>query len=347
MSTFLAAALPLALAATIDVPPGADLGAALASARPGDVVRLAAGAHRGGVEVRAGIRLRGAGAASTRVVAPEGADALIASGDAEVGGLSLEAGAPRCAIRVTGGTLRARDVRAKGGGCGVRVAGGALEGEDLVLDGDVALLVDDGAATLTRGHVHGALVGVTLHGGTATLRHLAISGPSREAGLSVAGGVARLEGVVVRSPGPAGIAVATGGRVEGAAVVISGASEEEGIPGACVQVRRGSLALTASTLLRCGGAAVEASGGEVRLSSVELAGGAAGGIVLLDGATATLEGNVVAGQGPGLALSDGSHATASKNRWWVDPVFWVDCASGARVKLGEGERARTPCGGSP
>ena len=35
------------------------------------------------------------------------------------------------------------------------------------------------------------------------------------------------------------------------------------------------------------------------------------------------------------------------NRWWIDPVFWVDCGSGARVALGDGERARAPCSGSP
>ncbi|WP_374109413.1 hypothetical protein, partial [Anaeromyxobacter sp. SG17] len=259
---------------------------------------------------------------------------------------ALEAGAPRCAVRVSAGTLRARDLRAVGGGCGARVSGGALEGADLALDGDVGLVVERGEATLVGGHLHGALSGATVHGGTATLRHLAVDGPSREAGLAVAGGAAHLEGVVIRSPGPAGIAIA-GGRVEGAAVVVAGVSEEQGIPGACVQVRRGSLALSASTLLRCGGAAVEASGGEVRLSSVDASGGAAGGIVLLDGATAVLDGNLVTGHGPALALGGGSRATARMNRWWADPVFWVDCGSGARLALGEGERARTPCGGSP
>ncbi|WP_374112108.1 hypothetical protein, partial [Anaeromyxobacter sp. SG26] len=198
----------------------------------------------------------------------------------------------------------ARDLRAVGGGCGARVSGGALEGADLALDGDVGLVVERGEATLVGGHLHGALSGATVHGGTATLRHLAVDGPSREAGLAVAGGAAHLEGVVIRSPGPAGIAIA-GGRVEGAAVVVAGVSEEQGIPGACVQVRRGSLALSASTLLRCGGAAVEASGGEVRLSSVDASGGAAGGIVLLDGATAVLDGNLVTGHGPALALGGG------------------------------------------
>ena len=31
------------------------------------------------------------------------------------------------------------------------------------------------------------------------------------------------------------------------------------------------------------------------------------------------------------------------NRWWTDPVFWVDCGSGARVELGRGETSRAPC----
>ncbi|HSD19776.1 MAG TPA: hypothetical protein VLC54_07060 [Anaeromyxobacter sp.] len=347
MSTFLAAALPLALAATLDVPAGGDLAAALAHARTGDVVRLAEGDHRGGIVLPAGVRIEGAGAERTRVVAPEGADALVAEHDAQVAAVAMEAGTPRCAIRVTAGTLRATGVRATGGACGARVSGGTLDASDMVLDGTVGLLVDGGAATIERGRLRGAVAGATILGGTATLRHLAITGPSREAGLSVAGGAAFLEGVVIRSPGPAGIAVATGGRLEGTAVVVVGASAEEGIPGTCVQVRRGSLTLSASTLLHCGGAAVQASAGEVHLTGVDAAGGAAGGIVLLDGASAVLDGNVLAGRGPGLALEGGARANARMNRWWVDPVFWVDCGSGARVVLGDGERARSPCNGSP
>jgi hypothetical protein len=31
------------------------------------------------------------------------------------------------------------------------------------------------------------------------------------------------------------------------------------------------------------------------------------------------------------------------NRWWTDPVFWVDCGSGARVELGRGEKEKAPC----
>jgi hypothetical protein len=346
MSTFLSAVLPLALAATLDVPAGADLAAALARARPGDVVRLAEGDHRGGVVLPAGVRVEGAGAARTRIVALEGSDGLVAEQDAHIAAVAIEAAAPRCALRVTAGTLRATGVRATGGACGARVSGGTLEGAELVLEGDVALVVDGGAARIDGGRMRGSLAGAAIHRGNATLRHLAITGPSREAGISVAGGAALLEGVVIRTPGPAGIAVA-GGKVEGTAVVISGASEEEGIPGACVQVRRGSLALSGSSLLRCGGAAVEASGGELRLSGVDVAGGAAGGIVLVDGATAELDGNVIAGHGPGLALASGAHASVRMNRWWVDPVFWVDCGSGARVAVGEGEHVRTPCSESP
>lgn len=345
MSTFLAVALPLAIAATIDVPAGGDLATALARARPGDVVRLSEGSHRGGISVPAGVRLEGAGAARTRLVAPEGLDALTADSDAYAAALSLEASGPRCAVRVNGGTLRLAGVRAAGGGCGARIVGGALEGVDLDLEGDVGLIAEGGTATIDGGRLRGARAGATVHSGTLTLRNVAITGPSREAGISVAGGVASLHGVVIRSPGPAGIAVAAGARVEGTAVVVAGAGEEEGIPGACVQVRRGSLALSASTLLHCGGAAVEASGGTVRLSAVDAAGGAAGGIVLLDGATAELDGNLLAGNGPGLVLAGGARATARMNRWRVDPVFWVDCGSGARVVLGEGERARAPCGG--
>ncbi len=63
----------------------------------------------------------------------------------------------------------------------------------------------------------------------------------------------------------------------------------------------------------------------------------------MNGATAGLSGNLCAGRGPGLVLVSGARATAQVNRWWTDPVFWVDCGSGARVELGRGETARAPC----
>ena len=147
----------------------------------------------------------------------------------------------------------------------------------------------------TRGRLRGADAGAAILGGTATLRHLAITGPSREAGLSVAGGAAFLEGVVIRSPGPAGIAVATGGRLEGTAVVVAGASAEEGIPGTCVQVSAGSLSLSASTLLRAAARRSRRPREQVHLTGVDAAGGAAGCIVLVDGASAVLDGNVLRG----------------------------------------------------
>ena len=64
--------------------------------------------------------------------------------------------------------------------------------------------------------------------------------------------------------------------------------------------------------------------------------------MLVDGATAELDGNLIAGHGPGLALASGARASVRMNRWWVDPVFWVDCGSGARVAVGEGSTLRTP-----
>ncbi|HEY6001399.1 MAG TPA: hypothetical protein VIV57_00915, partial [Anaeromyxobacter sp.] len=82
---------------------------------------------------------------------------------------------------------------------------------------------------------------------------------------------------------------------------------------------------------------------EISLRGVDASGGSAGGIVLLDGASAALEGNVVAGRGPGLVLASGARASAVANRWWTDPAMWVDCGSGARVRLGRGEVLREPC----
>jgi hypothetical protein len=38
-----------------------------------------------------------------------------------------------------------------------------------------------------------------------------------------------------------------------------------------------------------------------------------------------------------------SQATVAWSRWDVDPVFYVECAAGARVHLGPGEHGRAPC----
>jgi hypothetical protein len=153
----------------------------------------------------------------------------------------------------------------------------------------------------------------------------------------------RLEGVVIRSPGPSGIVVSAGALVEGVEVTVAGATEASGFLGACVQVIRGTLRLHAGSLVGCAGAAVEASGGTVGLSGVDASGGSAGCIVLVDGASADLAGNLCAGRGPGLVAASGARAKARVNRWWTDPVFWVDCGSGARVELGRGETAKAPC----
>jgi hypothetical protein len=111
-------------------------------------------------------------------------------------------------------------------------------------------------------------------------------------------------------------------------------------------VRRATLRIEGATLLACGGAAVEAQGGTLTLSGVDASGGVAGCLVL-HGGRADLTGNACAGHGPGLVLEAGAHASLRMNRWWTDPVLWVDCGSGARAALGAGELARAPCAGSP
>lgn len=337
------ATLALVMCATLDVAAGQDLGRALAQAKAGDVVRLGPGTHRGSLGRRTSLAVEGAGAGDTVVVAPEGEDGLVAAGDATLRGLSLRAGAGRCALKVLGGTVRLEDVALTGGACGAFVDGGALDGRGVDLAGGYGLLLRAGRATLENGTARASSAGIGVLGGELALRRFDIVGPAREAGLSVSRGSASLEAVTIRAPGPSGIAVSAGGRVEGADVTVTGAVESQGFLGDCAQVIRGSLRLAGATLARCAGAAIEASGGEVSLSGVDAAGGAAGCVVLLDRASAALEGNLCAGRGPGLVLASGARATAVANRWWTDPVFWVDCGSGARVKLGRGETVREPC----
>lgn len=339
--------LALALAATIDVPAGGDLAAAVARARAGDVLRLGAGEHRGALGRLAGVRLEGAGAGETRILAPEGEDGAIAVGPLELAGLSLHAGPHRCGLKVLqGGDVRLSAVALSGGSCGAFASGGRIEARDVDLGGDYGLLSTRSEVALEGGSARGRRAGLAATGGTLSVRRFAIVGPASEGGLVVSGGArATLEAVVVRRPGPSGISVSEGARVEGTSVTVAGATEEGGVLGACAQSLRGELRLSASMLAGCAGAAVEASGGEVALSGVDAAGGEAGCIALVNGARADLSGNLCVGRGPGLVAASGARAKARVNRWWTDPVLWVDCGSGARVELGRGERGKSPCAG--
>lgn len=345
MTGVMEGALAVTLAASITVPAGGDLAAALARARPGDRLQLGPGEHHASLGTLAGVSVEGAGAGTTVVIAPEGTDGLVAKeGEVALAALSLRAGPARCAVKVFGGKVRLDDVALAAGSCGIYVDGGEVAGRGVDLEGDYGVLVRRGAISLDGGSARGRSAGVAVIGtGAATLRRFAIVGPAREGGLSVSAGTAALEAVVIRAPGPSGISVSAGGRVEGVEVTVAGATEWGGVLGDCAQVIRGTLRLEGATLLRCAGAAVEASGGTVALAGVDAVGGSAGCIVLVNGAEADLSGNLCAGRGPGLVLASGARANARVNRWWTDPVFWVDCGSGARVALGRGETAREPC----
>lgn len=340
------ALLSLGMAAVHEVPAGGDGAAALARARPGDLVRLGRGEHHLSLRIPPGVAVEGEGADRTRVVAPEGEDAARPAGDAFIGSVSLEAAAPRCALVVAAGEVRVERVRLRGGGCGARAAGGVLRAKRVTFGGGVGLAITGGGVHVEGGVIRGAGAGVALHAGTARLRATILEGPFGEAALTAAGGTARLDGVVIRAPGPAGLAVETGAAVEAVGLVVSG-GDSDGIPGACVQVRRGSVVLRGSTLVRCGGVALQVAGGTARLAGVDASGGVSGCLSLVGGARGELDGNLCAGTGPGLAAASASRAAARMNRWWTDPVFWVDCGSGARLALGPGERARSPCAGSP
>jgi len=351
--TSVTALLPLALAAVLDVPAGASLAEALARARPGDVVRLGPGLHSGTLGRISNLRIEGAGADSTRVVAPEGQDGAVVTGRVELAGLAIEAGDARAGLKVIDGHALLDGVALSGNAVAAFLDGGRIEGNDVALAGGYGLLVRSGEVRLRGGSVRaggGRRAGVALLRGRLELSRFSITGPFGEAAVTVSGGVAVLEELVIRDPGPAGITVARGD-VSGRDVEVSGARELpletgrglDGVLGDCVQLLRGTLRLASSGLVRCAGAAVSASGGELRLDGVDAQGGSAGGLVLLDGARADLRGNWVTGRGPGLVAAGGSQVDATFNRWRTDPVFWVECGTGARVRLGFGERSAEPC----
>lgn len=339
----LAAAVALSIGAVHEVPAGTPLAPILSAARPGDVIRLGPGRHAGALGDPAGLRIEGAGAGVTRLVAPEGEDGAVIRGRVTLAGLSLEAGPARSALKVLGGEARLEDVALDGGAAGAFMDGGRLTGRRVALRGGYGLLVQAGEAVLEEADVHARAAGVALIGGTVTLRRASVTGPSQEAGVTVTRGTAHLEDVVIRAPGPSGLTVSHGGTIEGRGVIVSGAIEQGGLLGACLEVLRGTLRLDDAALLGCAGAALEAAGGEVRLRAVDATGGSAGCLVLVNGATAQLEGNVCSGRGPGLVVAGPSRATLVANRWRTEPAAWVDCGGGARVELGRGENLARPC----
>lgn len=345
MTPALAPLLALAAAATIDVPAGAPLADALARARPGDVVRLAAGTHRGSLGRLAGVTVEGAGAGRTEVIAPEGEDGAIVTGEAAISGLALRAGPARSGLKVLGGAVRVSDAVLDGGSAGAYVDGGRLDGRGVdLVGGSYGLLARHGEVALDDGSARGGAAGVGTLGGRTSLARFAITGPSREAGLSASGGTTTLAGVVIRSPGPSGIAATAGAEVDGRDVTVFGATELGGFLGDCVQARRATVRLRWSALLRCGGAALEASGGTTALTGVDAGGGAAGCLVFMDGARADLDGNVCTGRGPALVVASGAQVRARMDRWQTDPAAVVECATGARLEVGPGERIPQPCG---
>jgi hypothetical protein len=342
VTPLLAAASALALSATLEVPAGEPLAAALSRARPGDVVRLGPGDHGGSLGRLAGIRVEGQGPGATRLAVPEGQDGAVVVGRAEISGLAIRTGPVRSAVKVLGGSARLSGLALAGGTAGLFVEDGHVEGEDVDLRGETyGLLSSRGEVSLRGGSARGGTAGVAVLGGSLDLSRFAVVGPSQEAGVSVAGGSARLRMVTVRAPGPTGISVIRGS-IDGEAVAVAGAREQEGFLGDCVTAVRGTVRLSASTLSGCAGTALSASGGEVRLDGVAARGGEAGCLVFVNGARAHLEAGLCGGRGPSLVAGSGAQVSTRFGRWRTDPTVLVDCGAGARVRILD-PGARQPC----
>jgi hypothetical protein len=346
MIPIMVSALSIVLGAEVAVAAGGSLPDALARLAPGDTLRLGPGEHRGALGRLGGVGVAGAGAGVTVLLAPQGEDGVVATGDLSLTGLSIVAGPHRSALKVLGGAVQVRDVALLGGASGAFVQDGRLEGQELLLDGGYGLLSSRGQVRLERVTASGRHAAVAVLGGTLELSRAALTGPSSEAAVSVAGGSVRLAEVVVRAPGPAGLAV-SGGSVEARDLTVAGPREVGGVLGDCLQVRRGEVRLSASELTGCGGAAVEASRARLWLDGVDAAGGAAGCLVFTDRTSADLAATLCTHRGPGLVAMEGSTVRAFGARFWTDPAIWADCGSGARVELLDAPTARQPCGPRP
>jgi len=344
ISAFLGAALALSLGAGPPLAAGGSLAEALAQLPPGETLRLGPGEHRGSLgrlDRPGGVRVEGAGAGLTVILVPPGEDGAVALGELWLTGLSIVAGPNRSALKVLGGAAVLEDVALLGGAAGAFVDGGTLTGHGLVLQGEYGLLLARGEARLRDLAARGQAAGVASMHGALDLTRAAVTGPSREAAVSVAGGTARLSQVVLRDPGPTGLAI-SGGDVEARDLSVAGAREPREL-GACVLVRRATLRLSASELTRCGGAAVEASRARVSLDGVDAAGGEVGCLAFTDHSTVDLAATLCTRRGPGLVAMEGSTVKAFGARFWTDPALWVDCGSGARVALLGEPAARQPC----
>jgi hypothetical protein len=302
--------------------------------------------HRGSLGRLTGVRVAGSGAGVTVVLAPEGQDGAVAAGDLSLSGLTLVAGPHRSALKVLGGAAVLDDVALEGGSCGALVQGGSLDGRDVWLGGDYGLLQQRGRVSLTDLTAGGRSAGLALVGGDLTVRRAAVTGPSREAGITLARGSARLDQVVIRNPGPSGLAV-SGGEVDGRDLSIAGAGSVDGFLGDCVLARHATVRLSASELVGCGGAAVETDESTVVLDGVDASGGEAGCLIFTGHTTADLRATLCTRRGPGLVAMGGSMVSGFAARFQTDPAMAVECASGARVRL-EGDPALPkPCAGLP
>jgi len=339
----IAGAAWLALLASAEwlVPAGASLAEASARVAPGDTLRLGPGEHRGTLGRLSGVTVAGAGAGVTVVLAPPGEDGAVVAGGVTLRGLSLLAGPSRSALKALSGDVVVEDLALGGGASGLFVDGAQVTGRELWLEGGYGVLQRAGTVALSGLTARGARAGVALLGGELSVSRAAVTGPSSEAAITIGQGTARLAEVVLRDGGPSGLAVA-GGQVEARDLTISGPRQAGGVGGDCLLVIRAAVTLSASELLDCGGAAIEAARAELRLDGVEATGGAAGGFIFTDRTRAELGGTLVTGRGPGLVAMQGARVTGWLARHWTDPVMWVDCGSGASVLL-DGAGAHRPC----
>ncbi len=259
------------------------------------------------------------------------------------------------ALHLVGCETRLDDVDIRAGrGTAVFAAGGALAVAGLTVQGhEAALRTGPGVTLLIDGlSAQGAQeVGLALVGATGSLRHLRLEGTGPLGAVQVEPGPGGRRGdgrrlvlgpLTVRHARSLGVSVHQSW-VRLDEVDIDGVQQEPngdgtGALGDALHVADADVEVGTLRVGAAEGSAVWVTAGAALVADTVTSAGAQQGALVVERSASAAVGALVVSGGAGPALSAWEQASASVGRLEVaggaGPVLWVDCASGARAKVG-------------